>query len=102
MPVSKKRKKKRTKPTGPPPPKHAKPAKKKLTRQQILIYIFSALIIMSLAIGFIVGGRGRRSSPQSSDQPQNILLLTPAHETQEAMPEDATAPDTSPESTPEN
>ena len=56
MPVSKKRKKKGTKPSGPPPSKAEVSGKKrKLSRQQILIYIFSALIIISLAASFIIG-----------------------------------------------
>ena len=60
MPVSKKRKKKRVKkPSGPPLSKAAVASKKrKLTKRQIFIYVFSALIILSFALSFIVGSGG--------------------------------------------
>jgi len=81
VPESKKRKKKRTKTAGPPPSKQELTSKKKkLTRQQILIYVFSALIIASLAISFIVsglgGGRSQRQDPTAGGQ--DIILATPA------------------------
>lgn|GEM_PF-1532921 len=64
MPVSKKRKKKRIKSSSGPPlsKKEVAAKKRKLTRRQILIYVFSALIILSFALSFIVGFGGRGSS----------------------------------------
>jgi hypothetical protein len=63
VPVSKKRKKKReNKPSGPPQSKSAIAAKKrKITKRQIFIYVFSALIILSFALSFIVGSGGGSS-----------------------------------------
>jgi hypothetical protein len=65
VPVSKKRKKKRAnKPSGPPQSKTAIATKKrKITKRQILIYVFSALIILSFALSFIVGSGGGSSGP---------------------------------------
>ena len=83
MPVSKKRKKKREKkPAGPPPSKTVIAAKKrKLTKRQILIYVFSALIILSFALSFVVGSGGGTSShsgqsgaPDVSDTSGEILF----------------------------
>jgi hypothetical protein len=56
VPVSKKRKKKRSSPAaGPPPPKaEVVTRKKKLSKQQIAIYVFSILVILSLALSFLI------------------------------------------------
>ena len=85
MPVSKHRKKKKQKKSGPPLPKSltATP-KKKLSTQQILIYIISALVIVSMAIGFLAGGSSRRAGvqPTPSPQGQDLLLETPASDDQ--------------------
>lgn len=93
MPVSKKRKKKVIKPVGPPTSKVEVAGKKrKLSRQQILIYIFSALIILSLAISFIIS-----SSPTSAPAPQGdtqtTLSTPPLNE--EAATEESSAPENS-------
>ncbi|MEW5961638.1 MAG: hypothetical protein AB1801_28305 [Chloroflexota bacterium] len=79
MPVSKKRKKKSFSP--PPPPKSgavAVPKKKKLTTQQILIYVISGLMILSLAIGFLVGNTRRSQAVPTAAPQSTILLETPA------------------------
>lgn len=70
MPVSKKRKKRKIK-SGPPLPKSEKPAKKHLTKQQILIYIISIAMILSLAVSFIVGSGSRRGILPSNPTPQS-------------------------------
>lgn len=80
MPVSKKRKKKRTKSYGPPPSKKELAAKSKgFSRQQILIVVISALVILSMAIGFVVSGFGRtsRAVQPTSNVGQEILLPSP-------------------------
>jgi hypothetical protein len=79
VPVSKKRKKRTY--SGPPPPKNKTPAPKKLTAQKVLIYIISALMILSLAIGFLASGSGRQATPTPVPQ-ENILVVTPAPEDQ--------------------
>ena len=81
VPVSKKRKKKtRIKPSRPPISKSAVAGKKKkLTKQQILIYVFSALIILSLAISFIVSGTGGSRAPSTQS---NTQVTAPAVETE--------------------
>ena len=88
MPVSKKRKKKtRIKPSGPPVSKvELAGKKKKITRQQIFIYIFSALIIGSLAISFIIGGLGGGPvpQPQSGNGPSDIVVSPAAESPDEA------------------
>ena len=77
MPVSKKRKKKRdNKPSGPPLSKNALVTKKrKISKRQIFIYVFSALIILSFALSFVVKSGGGRSSvaPTVSGQSGEIL-----------------------------
>ena len=76
MPVSKKRKKKRAKsPAGPPLSKKEIAARKrKLTKRQILIYVFSALIILSFALSFVVGfGGGHTGGVDASSDSGNIL-----------------------------
>ena len=82
VPVSKKRKKKTY--NGPPPPKgkSAAPKKRKITKQQIIIYVISGLMILSLAIGFLASGT-RPTPPPPTPLPQD-LLATPA-------PDDGTA-----------
>ena len=77
MPVSKKRKKKKEKPSGPPPPKRvtAQP-KNKITRQQIIIYAISALVIISMAIGFLLSGAGGQPpTPTVPVEEQGQFLL---------------------------
>lgn len=85
MPVSKKRIKKsqKRKPAAPPPSKAEISSKKKpLNRQQIAIYVISALVVLSMAVGFVVSGWGRSPSTttQSGADNANIqeLLATPA------------------------
>jgi hypothetical protein len=102
VPVSKKRKKKQRK--GPPPSKsRAVPKKKKITKQQILIYVISGLMIISLAIGFLASG-STRVRPTATPLPQNsnILLDTPAPDDQSREEEGSAAPDDTSESTTEN
>ena len=85
MPVSKHRKKKKQKKSGPPPPKSmATPKKRKLTRQQILIYVISTLVILSMAIGFLASGIGT-SAPddQSGGIEDNPTLETTVEPTTE-------------------
>ncbi len=84
MPVSKKRIKKsqKRKPVTPPPSKAEISNKKKpLSRQQITIYVISALVVLSMAIGFIISGLGTTptTTPQgASDTSIQELLATPA------------------------
>ncbi len=85
MPVSKKRRKKRSyKPSGPPISKAELAAKqRKLTKRQILIYVFSALIILSFALSFVVGYGDSGSVTQDGSQVDtgnSGILLTPASE----------------------
>ncbi|RMF04777.1 MAG: hypothetical protein D6768_02415 [Chloroflexi bacterium] len=89
MPVSKKRvKKNQRKPTGPPiSKKELANRKKPMSRQQIGIIIISALVVISMAIGFIVSGAGRGSSGASpSGSGTATILSTPAHGDDGAMP----------------
>ena len=85
MPVSKHRKKKKQKKMGPPPPKsvaNAGPKKKKLTKQQITIYIISALVVISMAVSLLVRG-GSRRTPVPTAAPinvENLLNETPSPE----------------------
>ena len=74
MPVSKKRVKKEQRKSAPPAPKSLTPPKKKLTTQQILIYVISALVILSMAIGFLASGSGTPVYPT----PTPSALETPA------------------------
>jgi hypothetical protein len=78
VPVSKKRKKKKY--SGPPPPKGKAAASKpgKITKQKIIIYIISGLMILSLAIGFLASGSGTTQVPPTPG-PQD-LIATPAPE----------------------
>ena len=82
MPVSKKRKKKGQKPQG-PPVKSGVVAKPKLSKQRILLYIISAVMIISLAASFLVGAGGghtgvtNQAAPQTSDG-NNLLTDPPA------------------------
>lgn len=103
MPVSKKRKKKRIKPSGPPLPKSELSAKKKkLSRQQILIYVFSALVILSLAVGFVISSVGSQPvQPGAPGSTQNTLTSTPATPAEETTEKSETAPETTSESTTE-
>lgn len=84
MPVSKKRVKKsqKRKPAAPPPSRAELSTKKKpLNRQQIAIYVISALVVLSMAVGFIISGLGQTpTTPQSGAGDVNVqeLLATPA------------------------
>lgn len=89
MPLSKKRKKKRQKNYGPPPPKDARIQKQGLTKQKIIIYIISGVMILSLAASFIIGASGSQPSTntqqsqgveQQSVDGDNLLIDTPAPE----------------------
>lgn len=105
MPVSKKRKKKTY--SGPPLPKGKKataPKKKKITRQQIIIYVISGLMILSLAIGFLASGSGR-SQPPPTVAPQEVLATPAPEDTQsgesgESESDDAGESESESESTP--
>ena len=80
VPVSKKRVKKKDqrKSAGPPPPKSQATPKKSLSRQQIAIYVISALIILSMAVGFIVSGMGGGgTAPIEPDVSQEIQQPAP-------------------------
>ena len=85
MPVSKHRKKKKQRKTGPPPPKsmvEAGSKKKKLNKQQIAIYIISALVVISMAVGLLLSGNSRRT-PVPTAAPinvENLLNETPSPE----------------------
>ena len=78
MPVSKKRKKKPV----PPPTKKAAPPASKLSRQKILIYIISIVMILSLALGYILGNSGPAPVPTVTPLPVNSGIVTPASEEQ--------------------
>ncbi|MCG3211133.1 MAG: hypothetical protein FOGNACKC_04770 [Anaerolineae bacterium] len=94
MPESKKRKKKRTKSFGPPSSKQELSTKKKgLSRQQITIYVISALVILSMAIGFIVSGTGRRGTtvPNTNNSAQEFIIATPSPANGEAAPAETPA-----------
>ena len=83
MPESKHRKKKKQRKTGPPPPKsvvNAGPKKKKLTKQQITIYVISALVVISMAVSLLVrGGSNRRPVPTTAPvNVENLFTETPA------------------------
>jgi cytoskeletal protein RodZ len=82
VPVSKKRKKKRdNRPSRPPVSKQELATrKKKLSTRQILIYVFSALIILSLAISFIVSsnqGAVPQGQPNASGSDPASIQATP-------------------------
>jgi len=85
VPESKHRKKKKQRKTGPPPPKsvvNAGPKRKKLNKQQIAIYIISALVVISMAVGLLLSGNSRRT-PVPTAAPidvENLLIETPAPE----------------------
>jgi hypothetical protein len=68
VPVSKKRKKKRSSlAAGPPPPRaEVTTRKKKLSKQQIALYVFSVLIILSLALSFIISNNAPAVAPDVS------------------------------------
>ena len=78
MPVSKKRKKKRVSPT-PPPPKGGHQPKPKITRQRLILYIISAIMIISLAASFVVRSTGRSTAVQQTQAvDSNNPLTAPA------------------------
>jgi hypothetical protein len=84
VPVSKKRKsKKRSAPAGKSTPTSSSPAaksgvlpKKKLSRQQIIIYVISIVMILSLAVSYLVGNSGPAVAPTPA--PATPVLNTPA------------------------
>ncbi len=89
MPVSKKRKPKRrnTSPirssagsaaTGANGSKSGLASKKKLSTQQIIIYVISALVVLSMAIGYLVGNNGPTITPTPTLAP---AVDTPAPDT---------------------
>ena len=99
VPVSKKRKKKQS--SGPPPAKNKVVAtpkkKKKLSRQEIIIYVVSGLMILSLAIGLIATGSTRRTQVQPTVTPvtqqNNQTLETPnPASTPGSQPESSSSP----------
>lgn len=99
MPESKHRKKKNQRKTGPPPPKsvvNAGPKKKKLTKQQITIYVISALVVISMAVGLLLSGESRRASVPTTApiDVENLLTETPASEGNAAPAEATTEPAT--------
>jgi hypothetical protein len=101
VPVSKKRKKKQRSSPLPSRSKTA-PKKKKITKQQIVIFVISGLMILSLAIGFLASGSTRSHVPPTAlPQESNILLDTPVPEDQNNEAENDAASDTSSESTSE-
>jgi hypothetical protein len=86
VPVSKKRKKKRSSPVaGPPPPRaEVTTRKKKLSKQQIALYVFSVLIILSLALSFIIGNNTPAVPPDvSTGQGVIAPTATPGADTEE-------------------
>lgn len=102
MPVSKKRKKKnQRKPTSPPISKKELANKKRpMSRQQIGILIISALVVISMAIGFIVSGAGQGGGSTAghgasdTSQGQGIILSTPAPGEESAAPASDSGADT--------
>lgn len=91
MPISKKRKKKRQKSYGPPPPKEVLHQKKGLSRQQILIYVISGVMIISLAASFIVRSSGRATPQNNADVTQSVEGNNSSIET--PTPEETQTPD---------
>jgi hypothetical protein len=81
VPVSKKRVKKNQKKVAPPAPKALEtPKKKKLTTQQILIYVISILVIVSMAIGYLASGNGRAYQPTPTPQSSVETPVAPTTE----------------------
>jgi len=70
--------------------------KKKLNKQQIAIYIISALVVISMAVGLLLSGNSRRT-PVPTAAPINVedlLTETPSPEGDagsDAAPVEATA-----------
>lgn len=75
---------------------NAGPAKKKLTRQQIAIYVISALVVISMAVGLLAsGGSSRPPAPTTAPiDVENLLIETPSPEGG-AAPAEATTESTS-------
>lgn len=84
MPVSKKRKKKGQKLAG-PPQKVGQVPQKKLTKQRLILYIISAVMIISLAASFVVSGSGGGTSSQPVPH-SDIVTEPPATGSQEENP----------------
>lgn len=98
MPVSKKRKKKRVVGT-PPPPKGGHQPKPKITKQRLLLYIISAVMIISLAASFVISSTGRNTAvPQTQTvDGSNLLTDPPAVETTQDEPATDEQEDVAPE-----
>jgi hypothetical protein len=105
VPVSKKRKKKRSSPAaGPPPPRaEVTTRKKKLSKQQIAIYVFSVLVILSLALSFIIGNRNTPAVSPDVSTGQGVVAPTAtsgvAEEENEQGGDEAAPSETTPEPT---
>ena len=99
MPVSKKRKKKNERKSSGQPISKTEIAsrKRKLTKQQILIYVFSALVILSFVLSFIIGygtksGSGTTGGADTSGG-SNSILLTPVPGSDDTEASDTAQPD---------
>ncbi len=96
MPISKKRKPKRRN-TAPirssaisaSGAKSGLASKKKLSTQQIIIYVLSALVILSMAIGFLVSNSGPSIVPTPTSAP---IVSTPAPDTSSTEEAPSTPP----------
>jgi hypothetical protein len=103
VPVSKKRKKTRSSPAAGPPPPRAEVAtrKKKLSKQQIAIYIFSALVILSLMLSYIVSNNTPAVPPDVSTGQGVAPTATPGVDAEEGEQggDEAAPSETNPEPT---
>ncbi len=99
MPLSKKRKPKRRSTSRPQPiPSTVAPAaagklggKKKISRQQIVIYLISIIMILSLAIGYLVNGPTTPPAPTATPVVSEVEGEQPAGQDQPAPDAAATA-----------
>jgi hypothetical protein len=68
--------------------------KKKLTKQQIAIYVISALVVISMAVGLLLsGGSSRPPAPTTAPiDVENLLIETPASGEDTAPAEATTEP----------
>jgi hypothetical protein len=80
VPVSKKRKTKQK--SGSYPQKKSVAPPKKITKQKILIYVISILMIASLMAGYLFSGASSTPAPTAVPQSDNILQEAPAPDTQ--------------------
>ena len=65
---------------------NAVPKKKKLTKQQIAIYVISALVVISMAVSLLVSGNSRRAAVPTT-APIDIATPAPAEATAEPTAE---------------